>query len=146
MRAGLLPFVPLALGCAAVAFAQSVPAPLPPSLSGRWTYSAPNGRTFVDYWSVRFDSSGAPGAVNGMVTWRGLSCGAKDEPVTGTWNGTELRFEVVLRPNVNTQNPNGNCGNGRTTVLLTRNAGATGFEGTATQADRNVTVAVNASP
>lgn len=146
MRAGLLPLVTLALACAAGAFAQSTPAPLPPSLSGRWTYSAPNGRTFIDQWSVRFDDGGAAGAVNGTLTWRGLTCGAKDEPVTGTWNGTELRFAFVLRPNVNTQNPNGNCGSGQTTVVLTRKAGATGFEGTATQADRNAIVAVSASP
>lgn len=136
---------------AAAALVLSVPclaqpaAPLPGSLAGRWTFVGP-GRTIIDAWSIRIDGAGAPGPVAGRLTWRGVTCGAQDEPVTGTWDGAELRFEGTLRPNVNVQNANGQCGSGRVAWVLARKPGTSSFEGTATQADRGTVVTVTAAP
>ncbi len=61
------------------AFAQAM-APLPAKLSGRWVWLAPNGTT-IDAFSLEFDGSREPGTVAGRLTWRGLNCGAQDEPI-----------------------------------------------------------------
>lgn len=129
------------------AFAVSAQAPataLPGALSGRWTFVPPGGRALVDFWSIRFDGSRDPGPVKGTFTWRGRSCGAIDQPVDGTWNGTELRFEARLAPNVNTQIQNGQCADGPVQLVLQRKPGDRAFEGEARAP--NATVSVTASP
>jgi hypothetical protein len=136
----------LLLAFAVPAVAQAQSDALPASLSGRWTYLAPGGRAMIDTWTLRVDSGGAPGSFKGTLNWRGVNCGAKDEPVSGTWTGSELRFEGQLRANANTLNANGNCGNGRAEWVLTRRAGSTAFEGEASMNDRAVVVTVTASP
>lgn len=117
-------------GVASVALAQLV-APLPKSLSGRWMTigGGVTGRTFTDTMSVAFDDPVGIGPVRGRLTSRGVVCGAMDEPLTGTWDGSELRFESQVRPNVNVARKNGDCGTGHISFVLTRKLGRTGFEG-----------------
>src|SRR2546429_3860600 len=87
--------------------------PLPKAMNGRWTAIVPGGRTFTDTLSVVLEAPAATGQVTGRVTVRGVVCGALDEPLTGSWDGTELHFESRVRPNVNVLYPNGECGTGR---------------------------------
>ena len=136
----------LAAALVSAASAQAPANALPGALSGRWTFLPAGGRTFVDMWSARFDGTGAPGPVTGKLTWRGVNCGAQDEPLTGTWDGTELRFESVLRANANTQNLNGNCEGGRAVWVLKRKPGSATFEGEGSMNERKVVVTVTASP
>lgn len=103
--------------------------PLPKSLSGRWTAVVPGVATFTDTMSLTLDAPVQPGPVTGRMTSRGVGCGSQDEPLTGTWDGTVLRFESKLHPNVNTQRMNGQCGTGGLTVVLTRKPGQSTFEG-----------------
>jgi hypothetical protein len=100
---------------------------LPGKLSGHWTYIG--SRTYINPVTIVFDGDGAPGPVTGRLTWRGVTCGAQDEPLNGTWNGTELRFTAALRANVNVESMNAQCGDARFT--LTRKPGEQGFDGDA---------------
>lgn len=95
--------------------------------TGHWS----DNRTFVNVVSFDFEGSGKPGALSGKVTWRGVGCGAQNEPLTGTWDGRELRINMVLRANVNADRMNADCGDGKITVVLTRKAGEKNFEGDA---------------
>ena len=104
-------------------------APLPSKMSGRWTAVVPGGQTFTDTMSVVLDVPATTGPLTGRLTVRGVTCGALDEPLTGTWDGTELRFESRVRPNVNSQRMNGECGTGKTTFVLSRKPGQAVFEG-----------------
>lgn len=103
---------------------------LPSKLSGRWTFTGPR-QTFINSVTIEIDGNGKLGPVTGRMTWRGVTCGAQDEPLTGTWDGSELRFASTLRANVNADRMNGQCGDGKTTFLLKRKAGQAGFEGEA---------------
>jgi hypothetical protein len=103
--------------------------PLPGKLSGRWTAVIPGGRTFTDSVSVVLESPDNAGAVKGRLTVRGVTCGAIDEPLTGTWDGSELKFESLVRPNVNATRQNGECGNGRVSFALKRKPGENHFVG-----------------
>jgi hypothetical protein len=100
LNAGLLLTV-----LAGAALAQ-VSTPLPGSLSGRWTYIGRTG-TLIDSFSIVFEKNGAAGPIPGKLTWRGYNCGAKDEPIEANWDGSELRFEAVLKADINTQRMNG---------------------------------------
>jgi len=113
--------------CAVTATAQSSDQ-LPGKLSGRWTVTSPRG-TFIDTVSFTFESNGTPGPVTGKLTFRGVSCGAQDEPLKGTWDGSELRFESTHRPNVNAQRMDGQCGTGKVIYVLRRNPREKTFEG-----------------
>ncbi|MDH4181015.1 MAG: hypothetical protein OEV46_03320 [Betaproteobacteria bacterium] len=135
-----------ALLAAAVPPAQAQPAPLPGALSGRWTVVPAGGRALVDVFSVRFDGTGAPGPVTGKLTWRGVNCGAQDEPLKGTWDGVELRFESHLRANSNTQNMNGACGNSRGEWVLRRKPGSSTFEGEGLFNEGKVVATLTAAP
>ena len=117
-------------GSAGLVLAQAA-APLPKAMSGRWTAVVPGGRTFTDSLSVVLEVPGGTGPLAGRLTLRGVVCGALDEPLSGTWDGNELRMESHVRPNVNTQRPNGECGTGRITLKLSRKPGQTTFEGEA---------------
>ena len=128
------------------AFAQAPANALPGALSGRWTAIPAGGRTLVDAWSVRFDGTGAPGPVTGKLTWRGVNCGAQDEPLKGTWDGVELRFESHIRANTNTQNMNGNCANTRGEWVLRRKPGSSTFEGEGLFNEGKIVVTLTAAP
>ena len=116
---------------------------LPASLSGRWTFMGPSG-VLIDSVSIVFEGSGTPGTVPGRLTWRGINCGAKDEPIQASWDGTELKFEAVLKANTNTQRMNGNCPAEPTRWVLKRKAGDRAFEGEGRLA--NIVVTVTAAP
>ena len=103
--------------------------PLPKTMSGRWTAVVPGGRTFSDTLSVVLEVPGGTGPLTGRLTLRGVTCGAVDEPLSGTWDGTELRMESRVHPNVNALRANGECGTGRVTFNLTRKPGRTTFDG-----------------
>jgi hypothetical protein len=124
------------------AFAQTE-ASLPASLSGRWTFMGPSG-ALIDTFSITFERNRAPGTVTGRLTWRGRNCGAKDEPIQATWDGTELKFEAVLKPNTNTQRMNGACPPEPTRWVLKRKAGERSFEGEGRI--REILVTVSAAP
>jgi hypothetical protein len=113
---------------AGVVVAQA-PLRLPKSLNGSWSAQTPGGRANTNVMSVTLDPPSATGDVTGRYTSRGVVCGAIDEPLTGTWNGTELRFESLVHPNVNVNNRNGDCGTGRIVFVLTRAPGQTRFNG-----------------
>jgi hypothetical protein len=117
---------------------------LPAKLSGRWTFVGP--RTYINAVSIEFDGDGRPGPIAGRLTWRGVSCGAQDEPLTGTWDGIELRFTAMLRANVNVQSMNGQCGEGQATFVLTRKRGERNFEGDARAAYTQAVPTISVSP
>lgn len=121
-------------------------APLPKAMSGRYTAVVPGRQTYTDTLSVVLDAPSATGPVTGRLTVRGVTCGAVDEPLTGTWDGTELRFESLVKPNVNAQRPNGQCGNGKITFVLSRKPGQSAFEGESLRDGSPVVVQVKLSP
>ena len=135
----------IAISLTGVAFAQGV-APLPKALSGRWTAVVPGNKTFTDTMSVVFDDPIQSGPVTGKLTSRGVTCGAQNEPVTGTWDGTVLRMESKVYPNVNVQRPNGECGTGRVTYVLTRKPGQSAFEGEGVRDAMAIPVQVTLAP
>ncbi len=102
---------------------------LPTAMSGRWTAVIPGRQTYTDTMSVVLEVPAGTGTVTGRLNLRGVTCGAINEPLTGTWDGTELRLESQVRPNVNAQRSNGECGTGRVTFVLKRKPGQVGFEG-----------------
>jgi hypothetical protein len=106
----------------------------------------PGGRTFIDTISIEFEGTAEPGAVTGRLTSRGVTCGAKDEPINGTWDGTELRLESKLYPNVNVQRMSGDCGTGRVSYVLTRKPGQAAFEGEARRDGMSTPVQVVLGP
>jgi hypothetical protein len=122
-------------------FGQS-DAALPATLSGRWTAITPSG-AFIDSFSIVFEGNRAPGTVPGRLTWRGVNCGAKDEPIQAQWDGNVLKFEAVLKADTNTQRMNGKCGAEPVRWELKRK-GAQSFEGEGRAA--NITVSVTAGP
>lgn len=120
--------------------------PLPASLSGRWTATGPSG-VFVDSFSIVFDGTRATGTVPGRLNWRGVSCGAKDEPIQASWDGVELRFEAVLKSDTNTQRAGGRCPSEAWRWVLKRKPGERTFEGEARNPGAAaLTVTVTAAP
>jgi len=113
-------------------------ASLPKEMKGRWTFMGK--RTNSDVMSVLIDGDGAPGKVTGHLSLRGSNCGALDEPFQGTWDGAELRFDAVLRANVNTRLSGQQCAADATKFVLTRKQGQTSFEGEGTASTGNFQV------
>ena len=105
------------------------PEPLPTAMSGKWVVVLPNGRLYTDTMSIALDTPAATGAVTGRLTIRGVTCGAQDEPLTGTWDGTQLRFDSQVRPNVNAQQKDAQCGSGKVAYVLRRKPGEQAFDG-----------------
>ena len=140
-------FVLLALpAVAATAFADEN-APLPTKMNGHWTAVVPGRQTYMDSLSVVLvPPSNGTGPVTGQLTLHGVTCGAIDEPLTGSWNGTELRLVSKVHPNVNSQRPNGQCGNGALTFDLKRRPGQSVFEGESTRDGSPITSQVTLSP
>lgn len=114
---------------------------LPSALSGRWT-SMGGSQTFIDSLSMAFDGNGEPGPIKGRLTFRGVNCGALDEPLSGTWDGTVLRFQTMHKPGINTQRLGGSCGDGIVTYELKRSPGNKAFEGTGALGSARITVNV----
>jgi len=121
-------------------------AELPGRMSGRWTAVVPGRATYSDTMSVTLDVPSGTGPLTGRLTSRGVTCGALDEPLTGTWDGTELRFESLVRPNVNAQRADGNCGTGRVTYVLKRKPGQSAFEGESHREGLKIAVQVTLAP
>jgi hypothetical protein len=71
---------------------------------------------------------GAKGTIEGRLTHHGFNCGAKDEPMTGSFDGSELRLVSRLRADVNVKNAGKDCGSGKTTWTLQKQKKG-GFEG-----------------
>jgi hypothetical protein len=53
---------------------------LPPEISWRWTLTN-SMAIFNEPLSIAFDGSRGPETVSGRLAWRGIMCGAKDEPI-----------------------------------------------------------------
>lgn len=121
-------------------------ASLPKTMSGRWTAVIPGGQTFTDTMSVSLDLPATTGPLTGRLTVRGVTCGALDEPLSGTWDGAELRFESRVRPNVNAQRMNGECGTGKTTFVLARKPGQDVFEGESRRDAMSVSSQIRLAP
>jgi hypothetical protein len=115
---------------------------LPAKLSGRWTAFAGTD-VVIDSFSLTFEGNRAPGTVPGRLTWRGVNCGAKDEPIQAQWDGTVLKFEAVLKADTNTQRLNGRCGTEPLRWVLKRKSDQS-FEGEGRVA--NIVVSVTAAP
>ena len=105
-------------------------APLPATLSGRWTVTA-SGFLSSHTVTLSFEGQGQTGPVTGRVSFRGMDCGLLDEPLRGSWDGVDLRLETAQRAEVGAPREAGNCGTARATFVLRRNPGDTRFEGEA---------------
>jgi hypothetical protein len=139
-------FIAVALASVAGSVLAQAGAPLPKAMSGHWTVLASNGRVYTGDTSVVLDAPDGTGAVTGRFTSPGVTCGALDEPLSGTWDGSELRFETMVRPNENTQQRDGECGSGKLTYVLKRNPGQPGFEGEGHRDGMQVPVQVTLAP
>lgn len=117
--------------------------PLPAQLSGRYTFVGPGG-AIINPFTLVLDGDRKGPSVPGRLTWRGNNCGAQDAPIVANWDGSELRFELQLAPNVNTMRMNGTCVPEPTRFVLKRKPGERGFEGEATL--RAVVVTMVAAP
>jgi hypothetical protein len=111
----------------AIAVAQSRDT-LPQKLSGRMTATGAR-QTFILDVVMEFDGERKPGAIVGRVTHRGVNCGAENEPLAGTWDGSELRAVAALHANVNTLRMGGQCDGTKVTYSMKRKPGTTEFEG-----------------
>ena len=122
------------------------PEPLPTAMSGHWVVVLPNGRLYTDTMSVVLEAPAGTGPITGRLTVRGVTCGALDEPLTGTWDGTQLRFESQVRPNVNTQQKDAQCASGKVMYVLRRKPGAQAFDGEFTRDGMSVPGQVTLTP
>jgi hypothetical protein len=120
------------------------PAPLPPRLAGRWTAVTPSG-VFTDRFEMSFEGDRQPGEVTGRATFRGVTCGSKDEPFRGTWDGNELRVQTMHRANVNTQRST-SAACGPTTYVLRPRPGASSFTGEGRTEGMNAVALFDLSP
>ena len=143
MRSLLLPGI-LACALTAGAVAQSTDR-LPAKLTGHWTVVSPN-QTFINPITLAFDGDGQPGPIRGRASFRGVGCGSENEPITGTWDGVELRIDTLHRPNVNTVRMGGQCGDGKVTYVLRRKPGTTTFEGEGRSSFSPAVAAISVAP
>jgi hypothetical protein len=122
----------IALATSVFAISMSAPAQigatLPVKLSGRMTATGAT-QTFILDITMVFDGDRKPGAIAGRVTHHGVSCGAENEPLAGTWDGTELRVVAALHANVNTLRMGGQCDGAKVTYTLKPKPGTREFEG-----------------
>ena len=63
----------------------------------------------------------------------GLYYVAQTDTFGNGWDGAELRFESLVRPNVNTQLQNGQCASGRVSFALKRSPDGKSFVGESTR-------------
>jgi hypothetical protein len=102
--------------------------PLPQKLSGHMT-AAGATQTFILNVAMEFDGERKPGTITGRVTHQGVNCGAQDEPLSGTWDGSELHLAAALHANVHTLRMGGQCDGVSVTYSLEREPGGSVFEG-----------------
>jgi hypothetical protein len=96
--------------CAAVGllpFAQAVAQEkLPAAMTGRWIGfggqgARQGGRIPVDFaWSIKIAKQNPDGTIEGTLSYGGPQCSARDAPMTGTFDGTELKLAAQLEPKV----------------------------------------------
>ena len=83
-------------------FAQTVAQEkLPPELQGRWvgTGKGSVGQMPIDFaWSVKITKQNPDGSLEGTMNYDGPGCSAKNAPMTGTFDGTELAVKATLEP------------------------------------------------
>ncbi len=115
------------------------------TLSNRFASLSQGGRTLSDGFELRFAAPPADGPVSGRMDWRGIRCGALDEPFRGTWDGAELVIETRLRPGVNAQQQGGDCGEGVFRLTLARKPWRRALEGDGAL-DGRVIATVTATP
>jgi len=124
----------------------SLAQPLPSKLSGEWVVVVPGGPVFRDTLSVAFDPRDGYGPITGRLTTRGVACGSQDEPLTGTWDGKELRFESMVRPGVNSQRTPKDCGSGKVLMVLKPVGDKGAFEGESRRPENAVPAQVKLAP
>lgn len=73
---------------------------LPPALQGRWLGMGKQaGKIPIDFaWSVRITKQNPDGTIEGTLTYAGPQCSAKDAPMSGKFDGTELKVTAQLEP------------------------------------------------
>ena len=103
--------------------------PLPKSMGGRWAATLSSGQQIGNIWSLTVEKLDGSGRFEGKLTYYGAFCGAKNEPMTGTFDGSELRINSSLRANTNTDRAGGQCGTGKAMWLLKKQPGRQLFEG-----------------
>jgi hypothetical protein len=78
--------------------------PLPASMAGRWVGfggegAKAGGRMPIDFaWSIKITKQNPDGSIEGTLSFGGPSCSAKDTPMTGTFDGKELKLTAQLQP------------------------------------------------
>jgi hypothetical protein len=78
--------------------------PLPAAMSGRWTGmggegAKAGGRIPIDFaWSIKITKQNPDGSIEGTMSYGGPQCSAKDTPLTGTFDGKELKLTAQLQP------------------------------------------------
>lgn len=103
--------------------------PLPKSMDGRWAATLSSGQQIGNIWSLSVEKQDASGTLQGKLSYYGTFCGAKDEPMTGSFDGSELRITSSLRANTNTDRAGGQCGTGKASWILRKQQGRHLFEG-----------------
>jgi hypothetical protein len=137
----------VATACAATSmtvFGQAADA-LAAKLSGHMT-AAGATQTFILNVTMEFDGDRKPGAITGRVTHRGVNCGAENEPLAGTWDGSELHVAAALHANVNTLRTGGQCDGVKVTYTLKRAPAGSGFEGEVRANSTSTVVPIVLSP
>lgn len=77
---------------------------LPASMAGRWIGmggggAKQGGKIPIDFaWSIKITKQNPDGSIEGTLSYGGPSCSAKDAPMTGTFNGKELKLTAQLQP------------------------------------------------
>jgi hypothetical protein len=101
---------------------------LPEKMTGTWASNAPTqggARGAVGgTWSVLIAEQKPDGSIAGKATWEGgRLCAMNDEPMTGRFDGTELRMAVTF------QNKFPNAGCSKANLVLRKAGEGNTFEG-----------------
>ena len=72
---------------------------LPAAMSGRWLgMGQKGGKIPIDFaWSVAIAKQSPDGSIEGTMSYAGPQCSAKNAPMTGTFDGTELKVTAELQ-------------------------------------------------
>jgi hypothetical protein len=82
------------------------------------------GKVPIDFaWSIKIAKQNPDGSIDGTLSYGGPQCSAKDAPMTGTFDGTELKVTAQLQPPAQ-------CG--KQTFRMRKAGGAHLFEGEST--------------
>ena len=77
---------------------------LPAAMNGRWLGmggqgAKQGGKMPIDFaWSIKITKQNPDGSIEGTMSYGGPQCSAKDAPMTGSFDGTELKFTAQLEP------------------------------------------------